>query len=591
MRRLTIIPGLIFGLIFAGGGFAILSETAIPTWQSWQEMRNWLPGYARLLSASGAANFTEASYRYEYEGISYQGNRVYIAEFKDNIGSYHADMLAQLRPYLNSDQALPIWINPFAPRESVIDRDMRWGLFILMTGFCSVFIFIGLGVAYGSVQRKKRPQETREEIKNTDWQSRKGWESAKIGSGARKGVWFFWGFAILWNTITITAIVPNIPRELASGNYAALVILLFPLVGIFLLYKAIRSTLEYRHFGPVLFEMDPFPGAIGGHVGGRIQIRNLNYRQAIEASEIWIRLECVYSYESGTGKNHSRKESIKWAEQGKPKIESLAQGCSLSFRFDIPDDLPNADIERKSSYHFWRLTVKADVTGIDLNRNYDIPVFDTGASSRFVSHDLSAQSAQIKARESEQAKLDITRGHFDIEGLSRAMRLTTRGNDVHLKFPMFRNKFLSLFSAVFAGGFGFASYSMIGAATGGGLFGVATALFSIPFLLVALIASLATIYLPFNNLHVAINSSGATVLRRLLFLPIYRRSLHRNDMSHLSIKRTGSTGQGVDKVEHFKLKAHDKNGGTLTLAEDLDGEEVAGHFADFIAQRLNLSVS
>ena len=41
MRRLLIIPGLLFGLLFAGGGFFLLSETALPMWQSWQDMQNW----------------------------------------------------------------------------------------------------------------------------------------------------------------------------------------------------------------------------------------------------------------------------------------------------------------------------------------------------------------------------------------------------------------------------------------------------------------------------------------------------------------------------------------------------------------------
>lgn len=589
MRRLAIIPGLIFGLIFAGGGFFFLSETSIPTWQSWQEMRHWQPGYAQLLSASGAENDTEASYRYQYEGISYQGSRVYVTEFKDNIGSYHADMLAQLRRYQSSGQAMPIWINPFSPQESVIDRDMRWGLFILMTAFCSVFILIGLSVIYVSLGSKKLPPETSDEFKNTDWKSRKGWETANIASGAKKGIWFFWLFAIFWNAVSTPAAMV-IPRELAKGNYAVLLVLLFPLVGLFLLYKALQSTLEYRHFGRVLFEMDPFPGAIGGHVGGRIQVNRLNYRKAVEASELSVRLECVYSYVSGTGKNRSRKESIKWAEQGKPKIEGSGHGVSMAFRFDLPDNLPSSDVDQKTTYHFWRLSVKAVVAGIDLNRQYNIPVFDTGEASRFVAHDISAQSADIKARESVEAKLAIASGNFDIEGLSRAMQLTDLGNEIRITFPMFRNKFLTLFCAIFAGGFGFASYSIISMATQGGLMGIFTALFSIPFFLVALVASIATIYLPFNNLRVAINSNGATALRRLLFLPIYRRSLHRNEISHLSIKRSGSTGQGVDKIEHFKLKAHDKNGKTVTLAEDLDGEDVSGHFRDYIAQRLNVAV-
>jgi hypothetical protein len=47
MRLLRLIPLLIFGLLFAGGGLAIFSETALPTWQNWSAMQNWQPGYAQ----------------------------------------------------------------------------------------------------------------------------------------------------------------------------------------------------------------------------------------------------------------------------------------------------------------------------------------------------------------------------------------------------------------------------------------------------------------------------------------------------------------------------------------------------------------
>ncbi|MCP4186168.1 MAG: DUF3592 domain-containing protein, partial [Gammaproteobacteria bacterium] len=312
---LAIIPGLIFGLIFAGGGFFFLSETAIPTWQNWQSMHNWQPGFAQLISASGAENYTEAHYRYEFGGLDFEGTRVYVADFKDNIGSYHADMLQLLRRYQQSGQPLPIWINPHFPRESVIDREMRWGLFLLMSAFCSVFILIGLAVIYGSVSSKKLQKQTRDEPKNTDWQSRKGWGSAKIASDAVKGAWFYWLFAIFWNAIS-TPVIFILPDELENENYIALVALLFPLVGIFLLYKAITTTLEYRHFGKVFLEMDPYPGAIGGHVGGRIQVTRLDHHKVSEASELSVQLECIYSYMSGSGKNRSRRESIKWVEQG-----------------------------------------------------------------------------------------------------------------------------------------------------------------------------------------------------------------------------------------------------------------------------------
>jgi hypothetical protein len=96
MRRLLIIPGLLFGLLFAGGGFFMLSETALPMWQNWQAMQNWQPTGAHLLSFSGAENETRVHYRYEYGGVSYHSNRVGVTEFKDNIGSWHRDMQAFL---------------------------------------------------------------------------------------------------------------------------------------------------------------------------------------------------------------------------------------------------------------------------------------------------------------------------------------------------------------------------------------------------------------------------------------------------------------------------------------------------------------
>lgn len=632
MRRLAIIPGLLFGLIFSGGGFLIFAETSLPTWQNWSEMRDWRPGNASLLSVSGSENETKANYHYEFGGTTYQSNRVYVAEFNDNIGSYHADLLQQLRPYQRSGQLFPIWINPRAPQEAIIDRDMRWGLFALMSVFCSVFIIIGLAVIYGCIRafasnkpstsnkpslkelrkewqgRQKEPdfehsflefsQYRSEEwqaenspldVKDIDWQTHKGWESSRIKSNATKMVWFFWIFGLFWNAIS-TPIIFIIPDEIQKNNYVVLVALLFPIVGLFLIYKAITTTLEYRHFGKVFFEMDPYPGAIGGNVGGRIQVGRLPYQQAKEAEEIWVRLECVYSYMSGSGDKRSRRETIKWAEQGKPKISSQGRGTSMQFRFDVPDDLPNADVEQSNAYHFWRLTVKVDVSGVDLDRNYNIPVFDTGETSRFIRHDISAQSADIKTKESQIAQLAIASGNFDIEGLSRAMLLEQHGSEISLKFPMFRNKALTLFAAFFAGGFGFASIQMAGMASDGGLFGIFITIFALPFFLVALLASVATIYLPLNNLRVCINASGVTILRRLLFIPIFKRRLGLNEISHLSLKNSGSTGQGINKVRHFKIKVHDKNGRSAALAEDIDGEDVATHFRDYLAQRLNVAV-
>ena len=631
MRRLLVIPLLLFGLTFAGGGYFIAAETAIPMWQDWRDARDWRPVSASLQAVSGSDNSTVARYRYHYGGIDYVGERVGITRFSDNIGSWHRDTQAWLREIKRSGAPLPIWVNPRHPAEAMIDRDMRWGLFSLVSVFCSIFVLIGAAVIYGGVRgltspvQNNRPslgdlrktwQQQRDsgqtslgflefseqevarleqenaadgnEAGSTDWRSRKGWESASIRSDAGSGVWFFWLFALFWNGIS-TPLVLMLPNELQRQNYEALFALLFPLVGIFLLYLAIRRSLELYRYGRVLLHMDPYPGAIGGHVGGFLQVDALPQQTAINARELTLSLECVYSYVSGSGKNRSRRESVKWHEQGKPAIHRATRGVRLGFRFDVPENLPEADVEQTGAYHFWRVRVHADIPGIDLERSYNIPVFATGASSTSVSHDLSAQAAATRRQDSEAAKLAIASGRFEIDGLARAMRVDRQGNRLQLRFPMFRNKALTLFCAVFAGGFGFACYGIFDLISAGGLFGAFMVIFAIPFVLVALFATIATIYLPFNNLRVVIEPGSVQVLRRLLFIPIYRRHLSRSEISRLEIKRSGSTGQGTNKIEHYKVKLIDQTGKGVTVAEDIDGEDVATHLSDYLAQRIGVS--
>lgn len=176
----------------------------------------------------------------------------------------------------------------------------------------------------------------------------------------------------------------------------------FPAVGLGLLWKAVVMTREYRHYGTVELVMDPYPAAIGGQMGGTILVPRLGVEElAAPDAEVTVTLECIYTYVSGSGKNRTRQERILWAERGKPKIETAGQGVRFAFRFDLPGDLPEADIEQSSRYHFWRLSVKADIEGVDLERQYDIPAFHGDARSQSVEHDISAQARDLRNEKSQ----------------------------------------------------------------------------------------------------------------------------------------------------------------------------------------------
>ena len=296
---------------------------------------------------------------------------------------------------------------------------------------------------------------------------------------------------------------------------------------------------------------------------------------------------------SGSGDNRSRRESIKWAEVGFAKVVAAAQGVRIKFRFDVPDNLSEADVEQSGDYYFWRLKVSSDVTGIDLKREYNIPVFKTQAYSKSIRHDLSAQVEEIRENKAIISQIAISSGNFDRTALARSLRYKNKGNKQIFYFPMFRNKMLTLFALVFAAGFNFAAYSINEGFGDGGIMGIGMFIFSIPFALVGLFASIAVIYLPFNNLTTTILTQGSgrkiKTLRRLFVFPIKYNVIPAGEIIKIDVKSTGSTGQGVKQIKHYKLIVHTKTFKKITITEDIDGEDLAHQLNGSICKRLLIS--
>jgi len=68
--------------------------------------------------------------------------------------NHHPEICYRFNRSLSSGSTRPI--NTQKVVDSVIDRDTRWGLFTLITGFCSVVIAIGVVVAIDSLKGKTK---------------------------------------------------------------------------------------------------------------------------------------------------------------------------------------------------------------------------------------------------------------------------------------------------------------------------------------------------------------------------------------------------------------------------------------------------
>ena len=614
----------IIGLFFGAAGLFFLATTLLPMTRDWVQMKDWQPEEAELLWVKGAKNETLASYRYQILGEEFKGQRVYLAGFKDNIGSYHKRLLHRLQQK-RGGKRLVVYVNPAEPDQAIIDRQMRWGLFTLMSLFCLFFVGIGSGLLIAGIfassprkiklpstselkaeweEKKKNPTfrenfidyrryrlhelnaaepddtgDTNEsgETVTKPWLARKEWQSASIRSEARGSMITMWVFSALWWLVsgpTTWFIIP----EIRSGNLPALIGFVFPLAGIFLVIKAIRQSFEWRRYGVIELLLDPYPGGIGGNVGGKLRFKT----NARSSGRFNVELACIFSYLSG-GSDKSRNERIRWAEMGPAHVDDSAGELELSFRFDIPDDLPESDIEESEDYYIWRLTVSSEDE--PLNRSYHLPVFKTGERSRFIDHDISAICREQHQAETERSRQAVAFGNFDKTRLAKVVTITKLHPGLRLSFPMFRNWPLTIIALIFAGFFGGISTAILlnfGSTSGWGILGT---IISLPFLLVGIFCSVATIYVPLNNLRITIRRNQLIILRRLLFVPILFKQLASQQVKEFAVERSGSTGQGIKKVEHYKIRAVCFSGSRYTIAEDIDGQELAEQLRDYLLRQ------
>ncbi len=562
-------------------GLFALPFAAVGAWMAWSvgstlvsasQMRAWVPVEARLASGGyethtgDSATFEAyATYTWDWYGQSYTGDRVGIASGADNIGDYQRDKGRELRSAFDNGQPITIYVDPDHPSDAIIDRNVRWGL----VGFKMIFVIVFGGVGFGLLvftilaprdKDKADPAYAAEPwLLNDDWQTR------EIRSGSRTAMWGAWIFAIFWNAIS--SIVPFIIYEEAieKGNYLVLVALLFPLVGIGLLAWAIRRTLEWRRFGPAPVSLDPFPGSIGGHVGGTIDL-DLPFDPQ---NEFRLTLTSINSRMSGSGDDRGRRESAKWQDAILAHAQPGGKGTRLAFRFDVPDGLPPSDAEQDDDYNLWRLNLAADLPGTDLDRDYEIPVYATAEESR-----------SLGGYAVERAR--AVQNTIDMQSARQLVNLSHEAAGKRLMYPM--GRVLAgplggfLVGAIFAGA-GWYLVAREGQAIFGSIFGGIGALLALVFF-----------YMLCNSLEVRQTPSGIRTVRRLLGIPIRTTDLRRSDIVNLRKKSTMQSQSGGKHTLYYTVCAVDRSGKEHVIGDGFKGASQADAAMNLIAGEFGIGL-
>ena len=560
----------LLALPFFAVGVWMLWSVSSAFYDAWQ-MRDWIAADATLIRAgyttsSGSDSDTYqayAEYSYSFGGARYAGDRVSLSSGGDNIGDYQQDTGRRLQTAAARGTAITVFVDPESHDQSIIDRKLRWGLI----GFKSIFIFVfggfGLGVLIFVWRAAPEKDADQPEYKDAPWLLNDAWQTPTIRSSSKTAMWGAWGFAAFWNLIS--APLPFILYEEVTQkeNYIALVGLLFPLVGVGLLVWAIRRSLEWRRFGPAPVTLDPFPGSIGGHVGGTIDL-NIPFDPA---ARYQLTLNNLHSYVSGSGKSRSRKEEAEWQETMVAFAEPGANGTRLIFRFDIPEGLDASDTDQDDSYYLWRLNLRAELPGTDIDRDYDIPVYATLAQSRHLS-DRAVQKAR-----SEQNVIDN-------HSVGEIITIRNGSMGKRMVYPMGRHVGSALGGVIVGGIFAVAGWWLIvqeGEAIFGSIFGS-----------VGLLIGISCLYLMLNSLEVSKQAAEIRTVRRLLGIPIRRQKMHQNSFLRFEKKSTMKTQSGGKHTVYYSIYAVDLQGNEILLGEGFKGESEARAATRVIADELGL---
>lgn len=385
-----------------------------------------------------------------------------------------------------------------------------------------------------------------------DWQRETFWQSSTLNSGAKRNHWVLLALA----AVVIGLAMPGtlaIPDELRKGNWAILSVLLFQLVGAGFAIAAIRAWLAWRRYGEVRLHMDPWPGAIGGAIAGHFELS----RALPPNHDIAVSLECLRQ-QRGHRNNHV---STQWKRDVKLQPMSALER-HVWFHFEVPADLP-ACSPRDSSHYKWTLTLHVRQPGPDLQRRFDIPVFEGTQDNAH---------ARRKAR-------TIAPQHD--ENIAKDLNLYRRHNGMSLSQPAGRGWKLALGLFLFG-------IICLGSATFLWHVGSIAALMSVVFGLCAVLILLASIWTLGQRRDVLLGSDIIATRLYWFVLPITSRRVAPSEVERLDWVRSGSSNSGTRSTVYYTLQLQLKADKPVVLCRGLQGEEYTASAAQLLSRETGI---
>jgi hypothetical protein len=343
---------MLFGLPFLLAGLGVAIFLYFPAISGWWQARDWIeiPCWiekAELKESQGDDSTTyriEAMYRYELDGRSYSGDRVALVGGGDNLGEFQQEKFRELELAYRKQKAFRCFVDTQRPSESILFRDLRWGMLLFLSVFATIFPLAGGFVMAGglaSSNARKKISALRQRYPEMPWKWKPEWAGDVITvSGDGLVALFAIAAWILITQLPLTYAV--IASGALSESWLTLFTLLLPAIAMLPLWSVWRRWRSRSLTGTVSLRLQKWPLRPGEELDGTL----LFSRMLSLTLPLAVRAKCVRRVAASSSDGTTTSESTRWEHVVTLRADEATReggGCELPVRLSLPSDCPGAD--------------------------------------------------------------------------------------------------------------------------------------------------------------------------------------------------------------------------------------------------------
>ncbi len=372
-------PFLLAGLFVTGLYFS--------GFRNWWDARSWAEVPCQIdsveLKESRGDDSTsyrvEAIYHYDFNGRTYQGERVTFDFGFDNVGDFHQRLHQELSSHRKSGRPFRCFVDAAHPESAVLYRGLRWQMQAFLAIFALTFPAVGAGLVVAGLiggRAAKCDAALKQSHPQEPWKWKQAWAGAAIPEqsatlGSAGDLYTLWSALVIFPLIFATA---------ASGAFSTDRTVWF--LGIFAVLWCVSVGFTLRRWrkrrvtGKAMLELTEMPAWPGGLLTGHVVLE----KPLPVYGDPELVLTCEKVTTVRTGKETSTNREQVWQRMESVSRDRVARdvsGYRVPVGIVIPADAPvTGGDDGVGEKHEWTLRLK--LPSPKVSAVFNVPVFDTG---------------------------------------------------------------------------------------------------------------------------------------------------------------------------------------------------------------------